>query len=538
MKKDLMRFLAGFILALSLFNCSDLEKTENQPPPQPPQIEYTFVHFNPASGNPADIAIPNDILRNPVTGQNAVPLTGEPFDSLNSLKGFSTSAPMIVPFVGHIDASSVNANTVKVIDLVDLTAASQGAQVNPAKTVAFTVINNPQTGNASLVITPVVPLNPGRPHAVVITNGVLGAASGKSVQSETTTILLKSKQSFLKPDGTSARSALSTAQATALEPLRAAYQQIWAAAEAVTGQDRLQIPFAFAFTTQPLHQTLLAMRTRLQSETPKPVVAASFESAAAVDALYTQLGLGSVPHSAIGRVYGGAYSSPNFVTHPIGGGFVGEGADVQEVSRLTQKFWAAMPAGDGPFPVIVFGHGFTSRKEAMFALANTACAAGFGIIAIDFPLHGERVGDFFNNTTGALGPDGIPDISGTGFINPAKPRTMRDNFRQTILDYFVLTRMITSGAADFKGDGIPDFAPNGLVYAGQSGGGILGAGLMPLEPNLGLGVLNVPGGRFFSLFQFSNEVTPIINAGLAAQGILPGTTEYGLFFLALGTVLA
>jgi hypothetical protein len=197
-----------------------------------------------------------------------------------------------------------------------------------------------------------------------------------------------------------------------------------------------------------------------------------------------------------------------------------------------------MPATtSGPIPVIIFGHGFTSRKEAMFALANTACTAGFGIIAIDFPLHGERVGDFFNNETGNPGPDGHPDLSGTGFINPARPTTMRDNFRQTILDYVVLTRMISSGATDFNGDSIPDFAPTAIVYAGQSGGGILGSGLLPIEPNLKLGVLNVPGGRFFSLFQYSAEVTPIINNGLAAAGILPGSSEYTLFFLILGTVL-
>lgn len=533
MKSDLLRLSLALSLALTLFTCSDLEKTESQPPQQPPVIDYTFVHFDPASGNPADIALPNDILRNPATGRNAIPLTGEPYDSLNKLSGFSTSAPIIIPFKGHLKTDSVSASTVLLLDLADLQLGN-----NPARSAGFSVVNNPQTGNATLVVMPVTPLKPGRPHAVVITDKVLGLASGRPVQSQTLTILLKSKLSFLKPDGTSARSALDNASAAKLEPLRMAYQNIWAAAEAVTQQDRLQIPFAFAFTTQPLHGTLTAMRERLQSETPLPTVAASFVGSAAVDALYAQLGLSAAPHAAVGQVYAGTYSSPNFMPHPLAGEFIGSGAEVQEVSRLTQKFWAAMPANtSGPIPVIVFGHGFTSRKEAMFALANTACTAGFGIIAIDFPLHGERVGDFFNNETGNPGPDGQPDLSGTGFINPARPTTMRDNFRQTILDYVVLTRMISSGATDFNGDSIPDFAPTAIVYAGQSGGGILGSGLLPIEPNLKLGVLNVPGGRFFSLFQYSAEVTPIINRGLAAAGILPGSAEYTLFFLILGTVL-
>lgn len=519
--------LSAVILLLSVA-CSDLEKNENTVPTPPEPVQYTFVKFDVSTGNPADIAIPNDILRNPFTGQVAIPLTGEPYDSLNSLYGFSTLAPMVIPFVGEVDPASVSAATMPVVNTTTFQPAP----------CAYQVTTNPETGNSTVGILPLVPLAAGTTHVVVVTKGVLGLPSHRPVESEILTILLKGTTPFVDGSGHSTRGALDDATAAALEPLRAAYQNIWGAAEAITQQGRLDIPFAFAFTTQPLASTAQVLRARAQSETPTPTILTALPSPAAVDAFFQSLGLGAVPHAGIGALYYGSFNAPNYINHPLAGPFNGEGEALTPAGRNDITFWAALPAGaSGPVPAVIFQHGLTRTKEDMLAIANGACANGIAMIGIDVVLHGDRAGDFINNSTGEFGPDGIQDPSGTFFLNVANPRMARDNARQTLSDQFMLARMISSGAADFNGDSIPEIAPIGMTYIGQSLGALLGSAFVTLEPNVALGALNVPGGRVGSLVPNSPTISQAVNAGLAAAGVLPGTPDYALFFLVFQTVM-
>lgn len=539
-KSGVWSLLGLACLFMMLLSCSDVDPGEGVERETPPPVAPTHARFDIATGNPADIPIPNDmLLRNPATGRVAIPFSGEPYDSINSLYGFSVSAPVVIPFDGPIDRETVDSSTIMVVDL---------ATFQPAA-MSLTVVDNPETGASTVFAVPIVPLAAGHPHIGIVTQGVRGLPSNQPVESVTLAILLKGEIPFVDAEGRTTVASFDDATAARLEPLRVAYQTVWSIAEQVTGLDRSAIPIAFPFTTQPLHQTVPAMRERLQSENPTPTITMQFTTPQAVDALYTQLGMDVVPHGAVGRVYKGTFNAPNFVgayveeletyvPNPLQGFFQGSGADVLEINRQDLNFWAILPAGaQGPVPVMIFQHGFLSVKEVMFVVANAACANGVGVIGIDAALHGERVGDFFDNETGQLGPDGLPDRSGTGAVNPGYPRTMRDNFRQTILDLCMLTRMISSGQTDFDGDMAPEFAPSAIVYAGQSMGGIIGGMFCPVEPNISLGVLNVPGGRYFTLFPNSAEVSPIINAGLAQAGILPGTAEYTLFFLILQTVM-
>src|SRR5690606_28047465 len=89
-------------------------------------------------------------------------------------------------------------------------------------------------------------------------------------------------------------------------------------------------------------------------------------------------------------------------------------------------------------PGVIIQHGITGDRSHALAVAQTLASQGFAVVAIDLPLHGlppssplaignspfgaiakERTFDvdYVNNTTGAAGPDGIPDSSGTHFIN-------------------------------------------------------------------------------------------------------------------------
>ena len=543
----LLKLMVASSTVLLFFACSSSDSIDPTPKQSVPPTDYTFVHFDPATGNPADLPLPNDILRNPVTGQNAVPSLGDPaVDALvsqfNTLSGFSTSAPIIIPFVGELDPNTVNNDTILVVDTVDLARASAGAQVNPFRAMKFVIKNN--GGNDSVAAFPVTPLEPGRTHIVIVTQGVRDNLNGFPVESEGTTILLKRTTSLVDGNGNSLISSLSNAQAAALEPLRQAYSSIWGVAESVTGQGRLFIPFAFGFTTQPLFNTLAELREKAYATDVNPVVVQSFEGAAAVDAFFSGAGLGAVPHGAIGAIYLGAIEIPYYIsdpTDPLGpltGSFVNGPDGTVQRGTLNIPFIAALPASSTPVPAVIFQHGITRSKEDVLGIANSICTTGAGTFAIDLVLHGDRTFDLdvLNNQTGAPGPDGIPDPSGSSFINLTNLLASRDNVRQSVSDLYRVAHMVTSGNTDFDGNGVPNFAPIGLTLVGQSLGSIVGSVFVTTEPNVTLANLNVPGARIPYLLQNSQSFGPRIDAGLAANGIVRGTFLYDLFFIVAQTV--
>jgi pimeloyl-ACP methyl ester carboxylesterase len=199
----------------------------------------------------------------------------------------------------------------------------------------------------------------------------------------------------------------------------------------------------------------------------------------------------------------------------------------------------------------------------MFAVADSFADAGFVVLAIDLPLHGitnqsdplyaaganplyaglglpasgsiERTFDLdvVNNTTLAAGPDGLIDPSGSHFINLTSLLTARDNTRQGVADLITLARSLphlTLGAAGINASSIH--------YLGHSLGGIVGGTLMGVVGSgVGTATLAMPGGEVAQLLRDSPTFAPVINAGLAAQGLQQGTTLYEQFFRDAQTVV-
>ncbi|CAM2065564.1 Ig-like domain-containing protein [Sulfidibacter corallicola] len=514
------------LVAITMWTCSDDDEGPSDPLPS-----FTFVKFDVTTGNPADIALPNDILRDPATGLVNLPLEGEPFESANTLQGFSTLANIILPFEGAVDPSTVSAETLPIFN----TAAFPPTPAN----VAYQTVTDPATGASTVVAVPLTPLAPGTTYIGVVTRGVLDP-TGQPVESQLNTMVIKGSDP-IDPNASTAP----------LESLRQLYQPIWEFAEGVMGTNRVNIPFAWAFTTQPLFDTQRVLRRRAANAAPTPTVDVPLPSGEAVDQFFQSMGLGAVPHEAIGSMYKGTFSSTNYIAHPLAGPFVAASAeqaaqlpDVNEgeplpISANAVSFWAALPAGaQGPVPTVIFQHGLGRSKEDMFAIANSLCGSGFGVIGIDMVLHGERTMDFLDNETGAILPegDGIPDPSGSNFINLGNPRMTRDNAKQGLSDQLNLAQMVKTGQTDFNGDGTADLSTS-FVYLGQSLGALFGSVFSTLEEDLSVAVLNVPGARLGSLLPNSPILSPSINAGLAANGIQTGSAEYNLFWLIFQTVL-
>ena len=220
---------------------------------------------------------------------------------------------------------------------------------------------------------------------------------------------------------------------------------------------------------------------------------------------------------------------------------------------------AAGAAGVKPaagWPVVIFEHGITRDRSDAFALAQAFAAQGWVIAAVDLPLHGitsttsplyqapnEQTFnlDLIVNNSGASGPDGVIDPTGTHFINLPYPLASRDNLRQGVVNLLALTRALP--ALDLDGDTVGDIDPARIAFVGQSLGSIVGTTFgaalptpttlpaptaTPLRvPTL---VLSVPGGGVAALLRDSPTFGPRINAGLQAQGLIPGTSLYAQYF--------
>jgi pimeloyl-ACP methyl ester carboxylesterase len=214
---------------------------------------------------------------------------------------------------------------------------------------------------------------------------------------------------------------------------------------------------------------------------------------------------------------------------------------------------------------VIFQHGITGNRTNMFGIAGALSAAGFAVIAMDLPLHGitdptsplyrnqllagspaaglisgERTFDMdlSNNATGASGPDGKIDGSGSYFINLPSLLTARDNLREGVADLLELRSAMAYVSLD---GATPAFDTARVSYVGQSLGSIVGTAFMAVAQTPGTyvqnAVLNVPGGGVVGLLIGSATFSPVILGGLAQEGVLPGTPDFGLFVTAAQTVI-
>jgi len=208
------------------------------------------------------------------------------------------------------------------------------------------------------------------------------------------------------------------------------------------------------------------------------------------------------------------------------------------------------------WPVAIVQHGITGNRSQALTMADAYADACFVVIAKDMPLHGivdttnplycnptkpQCIGatertfdvDLVNNTTGATGPDGKVDASGTHFINLTSPLTGRDNLRQAEADLITLTKSIP-GLAIAPGTPAPagpiGVDPARISYTGLSLGGIVGGSHVHFVADTSTATLAMPGGVITKLLLDSQTFGPRIRAQVAAGGATPDSYAYNLLF--------
>ncbi len=548
-----------------------------------PVAPRTVAGFDPSH---SVIPFPNNLLFAGTTDLTLnIPVTAGASDAgpklaMNAQDGFSTTAPWSMTFSAPIDPASLAGN----VHLYEVTLSGPAGAVTgvvrelgtPAEFVA--VLAPSDSSGKTLAIVPTKALKQRTSYMAVVTTGVRDAAGG-NVRGSFTYLLASGKRA-LCVSGRSTSPAFPDATACQLEPLRQLVNAQEAAAQGA-GIAAGTIAMSWTATTQSITPTLQALAAITQASP------AAETHTAPTGKTLADLGLGLPP---IADIHIGTIKLPYYLAAPTQadpmapltknwnaapGAYIqqcaGFGLDptsthltacnpipVAKSAEVVPLLLTLPNAASGKtkpaagWPLVIFQHGITRNRTDMFAIAGTLAAQGFAVVAIDLPLHGitstshpfymgssspfaalgahERTFnlDVQNNSTGAPGPDGTIDGSGSHFINLASLLTSRDNLRQGVADIMQLAHAAGT---------LPNVDGSNPRLVGQSLGSIVGTVTMAVDPSIKTAVLSVPGGGVARLLDGSPTFGPVIRAGLAAAGVIAGTPAYDSFMLAAQTVV-
>jgi len=591
------RMYAFLFFVLPLLGLNGCGQTSGSGAPVATGLPTFVANFDP---NNSIIPFPDDLLfTGSLDGTLNIPVVNpadfsDPKVAMNALDGFSTIAPISTTFATAANAATIIAGTT--LHVYEVTARAVGAvtgvvrELTAAEYSASLSATDP-TGK-TLVIQPRAVLKSNTRYMVVLTGGIR-STSGLPLVPSSTFGLTKGTAPLADAAGNSLFAVLTNAQAQKLEPLRR-LTQTYLAAAAGAGVPSPAVALAWTFKTQTINNVLATIQADsvataalpanfltvpvAPNPAPPPVGTGglgvlSMAAFAAAKGLPAALfpNVGSVAIGAVKIPYylstDGAGALPAVLPGAVTAHFTIDPATGLPAPNLlpeTVSFLMTIPNTAGPWPVVIFGHGFGGNKTNMFGIANTLAKAGFATIAIDEPLHGSRtfgidlltqaVDPVTGKATGPVTanmPDGVADSSGRWYFNLQFMLTGRDNTRQTVADFIHLARLLEVQAMDVVNnvtgapgaDGLPDLVVNNaaapaappISYVGHSNGALLGTTLAAVEPAIKTFVLANPGGIASSIFLNSTELSLGVLASLAAKGVLPGSPEFNAFFVALQT---
>lgn len=549
----------------------------------PAQNVTTTALFQPLQGV---LPFPNDIY---FVGSTDGTLNIQPANALsplqsglNALDGFSTNAVIRTRFAGAIDAASLTASSVVMVQVVVDSATKAVVGVTrklvlgtSAATADFsaTVAADQLSGGTILELRPLKPLVPSAGpgatnvgYLVLLTNGLTSGGQPATPDDD----YLSFKGALPTCDS------ITNTSLNGLCKLTGAHLQI--AASPAVSVNPANVILSFSFSTQATRDTMNALASP-QITTTRPIAVQNTGAT-------TQAIASALPGHA--NIYAGTFTIPYYLTRPTTANptapltqpWQGGPSALDATSRFLTRFNPVPVATEtiqipilvfvpnaqsplshgnkpsGGWPVLIFQHGLTRNRLDAGAIADAAADFGsYVVVAIDLPLHGipganapggalyqaanERTFnlDLVNNDTGATGPDGKIDISGTHFVNVPAPIVTRDNLRQGAVDLLTLTRSLPN--LDIDGDGTADVDATRIHFVGHSLGGIVGgvylgtAGASEVRTS----ELAMPGGGVADTIFDSPAFGPRIRAGLAAQGITQGSTLYAQFIRDAQTIV-
>jgi pimeloyl-ACP methyl ester carboxylesterase len=551
--------------------------------PPSPNPNSTFVpYYNPLID---EGPFPNDLYFNHSDGSanttgtlSILPIgtstagANAPVAALDHLDGFGTQAAITVTFSQPVDATTLTPATVLVFKVSTNPVNKAINPPAPAGTGSATPLipgtdysvglSSATDANGTIVnITPLKPLASGSSYLVIMTNGVKDKAGIAAAPSTSYAAILAADLPVLAGHAMG-----TTGNATLDQVALFTLPQIIVASGVVNPTNLI---LTFSFSTQYAGVTLATMEAAAAATT-QPAGVGIIDTNLTVSQALTAAGQTPPAVAALAELYAGTVALPYYSAvaanthdtapltgfwHNAAGGdtVISGNPAVSELPKATVAqnvipILVAIPdASSGcsmpvsGWPVVIFQHGITRNREDMLAIAGTFASACFATVAIDLPLHGvtsttdplyiaghERTFnlDLENNTTGAAAPDGVIDPSGTWFINLSSTLTSRDNLREGAADLINLVATLPHLAAVHLPATLNTFDGSKIFFVGHSLGGIVGTTFLGVDSHVVAATLASPGGKVSALLQNSPTFSPVINAGLQAEGITPGTQFY------------
>jgi len=374
---------------------------------------------------------------------------------LARLDGFSSIAPILVPFSGPLDPSTASDDPARSLDPeapVFLVRLAPDGTCDQRVGVTFSMNDGqgPDQDITVLVARPSRPLVPGARYALVVTRG-LPDTHGNPIGPD---------------DGFAAPADLDCLATTA------------------SPRCPSDIATVAMFSTSAVTRTLAETRDWLRGPDAPPL---NLEVQEAVPPGSLQIWPDTVtgfPASSV--LVQGAFDAPD-LRDATGDMPRAAGDPVLATGKLRIPFLLLLPsdAVAGPWPVVVLAHGKHGSKERLAYLAQRFGEAGLALAAIDAVGHGA--------------------LAGLGDFDTFAIPTLRGSYLQSQADLLVFFRVLQqladldvlpAGAVD----GIPDIdVAGGLGFIGESMGGITGGVACAEEPGIRSTVLNVTGGGLASL---------------------------------------
>jgi dienelactone hydrolase len=536
----------------------------------------------PVDAASATLPLPIDLLRNPLTGKVVNnPAFGPAAAGLATLDGFSTTAMILAPTTGPIDAGSVRGHVAiyklngataptKMLDLVE----ALGTGGAPRYVAEPTPITQPcpiASGSCSTVIglAPAVPapvpgvgtinlppLDEATEYAVVVTDGVKDVTGAALKRSTFAKILLSLQSLPVDAQGKSQLVGVSNEVAGQIALMKGKLAPVMAA---IPAADRSKVVMAWTFRTQSITGASL----QLSAAAYKAPAAAFVPGAPAVDPV-----LGATTMPGVAAFYSVAINTLDAIDpatgalNPNNAAWAPRPIDALVAVPVAENVpLCAGSATERCAPLAVVHHGLGGGRYQAAAIASTLTQAGYVVVAIDAPYHGHRAfcsanahcttdgvadgvctpdaakatqGDAIppgTCTTGSLRFDGSPSkmtttASGNYFIS-ANFFRIRDAIRQDLIDHGAVTLAFAPPApraadpfvTQLATHGIKMIDPTKVHYVGVSLGGIIGTSIVATNPRFSTAALSVAGGPLVDVFTNAPAFATQVDALFAGLGI-------------------
>ncbi len=544
---------------------------------------------NPAGSNPAIARLANT----PMTPPEALAYVNlYEMGNTNAVAG--VKAPIYIRFSRAVDPATVTPATIKVFQLgVDSNGLTEN---NPLSFTDISTMFDFQytAGGTDLFLYPHFPLLPGTRYLYVVTNRVKDASSGGSVAGSfyfealkaTSPLVgsfaaLEAIRANVYTDATNTVVKLSgyakvmndLIAATATTTITSRNDIAVLGRFITTGAGYIQSDASNSATRMPVESALRAFAAGgLPGGLPGKTWTNSISGSATLPpaAYWAAIpGAGSAP-TTVAAVVTGAINSADLSLDPV---VVAANAATMDLSGVSGAYNPAagvaqpfrggtnligyyhalrsvpfvyiVPTGTAPatgWPLVIFQHGITGQKEQVVAVAGALTAAGYAVVAIDLPLHGQL----------ALPGHTTSDVWGQDFMAVGAPLATRSNIQQAAFNLNRLEFTVLGGGFAGLGANAPNRTTLKPKYVALSLGSIVGSyylagnttlaasGLPYTQTTLNSdmkGFLSVPGGRLAYLMMNSPTFSSSVNAGLAAKGIAQGTPTYNQFFQVTQSVI-